>query len=67
MKMKPIVVHYGIGHRLLRRKGIFEIGEFFMSKSTEIQPNFANFKTHFPLSKLAPEGSYGQILLKLAK
>ena len=43
MKMKPIVVHYGIGHRLLRSKGIFEIREFFMPKSSKIQPNFMNF------------------------
>ena len=48
MKMKPIVVHYGIGHRLLRSKGIFEIREFFMPKSSKIQPNFMNFKNTLP-------------------
>ena len=48
MEIEPIVDHEGIGHRLVRKKGIFKIAKFYMSKfAKNIQIN-RFYKRAFP-------------------
>ena len=46
----------GIGHRLVRRKGIFKIAKFYMSKSDKNIQMFRFIKGYFPMFPIHPEG-----------
>ena len=57
MEIEPIVDHEGIGHRLVRKKGIFKIVIFYLSKSDKNIQIFRFYKRHFPMLPTHPEGS----------
>ena len=48
MEIEPIVDHEGIGHRLVRKKGIFKIVIFYLSKSDKNIQIFRFYKRAFP-------------------
>ena len=48
MEIEPMVDNEGIGHRLVRKKGIFKIAKFYMSKSDKNIENFRFHKRAFP-------------------
>ena len=47
MEIEPIVDHEGIGHRLVRKKGIFKIVIFYLSKSDKNIQIFRFYKKAF--------------------
>ena len=57
MEIEPIVDHEGIGHRLVRKKGIFKIVIFYLSKSDKNIQIFRYYKRAFPDVPHTPEGS----------
>ena len=57
MEIEPIVDHEGIGYRLVRKKGIFRIAKFYLSKSDKNIQIFRFYKRHFPMLPTHPEGS----------
>ena len=48
MEIEPIVDHEGIGYRLVRKKGIFRIAKFYLSKSDKNIQIFRFSKKAFP-------------------
>ena len=57
MEIEPIVDHEGIGYRLVRKKGIFRIAKFYLSKSDKIFKFSGFIKKHFPMFPTLPEDS----------
>ena len=57
MEIEPMVDNEGIGHRLVRKKGIFKIAKFTCQNLTKIF-NFSGFiKRYFPMFPTQSEGS----------
>ena len=60
MEIETMVDNEGIGHRLVRKKGIFKIAEFYLSKSDKNIQIFRFYKRAFPDVPHTPWGFLSQ-------
>ena len=60
MEIEPMVDNEGIGHRLVRKKGIFKIAESYLSKSDKNIQIFRFYKRAFPDVPHTPWGFLSQ-------
>ena len=60
MEIEPMVDNEGIGHRLVRKKGIFKIAKFYMPKFDKNIQFFRFYKRAFPDVPHTPWGFLSQ-------